>query len=119
MNSFQTNYSLDTRKEEATRIMTKYTGKIPIIVNRGSKTDIADIGKKKFLVPADLTISQFTSVIRKRIKLDASQAMFIFIKSDDTEILPLQSAIIESVYNTYKNEDGFLYITYAGENVFG
>jgi GABA(A) receptor-associated protein len=45
--------------------------------------------------------------------------MFIFIKSDDTEILPLQSAIIESVYNTYKNEDGFLYITYAGENVFG
>tara|TARA_Y100000590_G_scaffold469729_1_gene659376 strand:- start:2822 stop:3181 length:360 start_codon:yes stop_codon:yes gene_type:complete len=119
MNSFQKSYSLNTRKEESNRIMTKYEGKIPIIVNRGYKADIADIDKKKFLVPGDLTIAQFTSVIRKRIKLGSEQAIFIFVKSNDKEIIPLQSASVESIYHSNKNEDGFLYITYAGENVFG
>jgi GABA(A) receptor-associated protein len=33
------------------------------------KSDIATIDKKKYLVPADLTVGQFVYVIRKRIKL--------------------------------------------------
>ncbi len=42
-------------------------------------TNIPDIDKKKYLVPADLTVGQFVYVIRKRIKLPAEKAIFIFI----------------------------------------
>lgn len=42
------------------------------------------IDKKKYLVPADLTVGQFVYVIRKRIKLSPEKAIFIFVN----EILP-------------------------------
>ena len=54
---------------------------------------MADIDKKKFLVPGDLTgaaalplrtltraVAQFTFVVRKRIKLMQEQALWIFVE---------------------------------------
>jgi GABA(A) receptor-associated protein len=52
-----------------------------VIVERADKTDIPDIDKKKYLVPADLTVGQFVYVIRKRIKLSPEKAIFIFVKN--------------------------------------
>jgi hypothetical protein len=52
-----------------------------VIVERAEKTDIPDIDKKKYLVPADLTVGQFVYVIRKRIKLSPEKAIFIFVKN--------------------------------------
>ncbi|KAE8956555.1 hypothetical protein PR001_g31694, partial [Phytophthora rubi] len=45
------------------------------------RSDIPDIDKKKFLVPADLTVGQFVYVIRKRIKLSPEKAIFIFVNN--------------------------------------
>ena len=39
-----------------------------MIVEKAEKSDISDIDKQKYLVPADLTVGQFVYVIRKRIK---------------------------------------------------
>jgi GABA(A) receptor-associated protein len=66
-------------------------------------------------VPADLTVGQFVYVIRKRIKLSAEKAIFIFVKDQ----LPPAAALMSSIYEEHKDEDGFLYITYSGENTFG
>jgi GABA(A) receptor-associated protein len=73
------------------------------------KSDIATIDKKKYLVPADLTVGQFVYVIRKRIKLSPEKAIFIFVD----EVLPPTAALMSSIYEEHKDEDGFLYITYA------
>ena len=62
------------------------------------KSDIATIDKKKYLVPADLTVGQFVYVIRKRIKLSPEKAIFIFID----EVLPPTSAAMLSVYSEHK-----------------
>ena len=35
----------------------------------------------RYLVPADLTVGQFVYVVRKRIKLGAEKAIFIFVKN--------------------------------------
>eukprot|EP00494_Astrolonche_serrata_P022400 UN22657 len=35
----------------------------------------------RFLVPADLTVGQFVYVIRKRIKLQPEQAIFLFVNT--------------------------------------
>ena len=73
------------------------------------KSDIPTIDKKKYLVPSDLTVGQFCYVIRKRIKLAPEKAIFIFVN----EVLPPTAALMSSIYEEHKDEDGFLYITYA------
>lgn len=69
----------------------------------------------RYLVPADLTVGQFVYVVRKRIKLSAEKAIFIFVKN----ILPPTAAMMSAIYEEHKDEDGFLYMTYSGENTFG
>ena len=55
-------------------------------------------------------------MFRKRIKLDSSQALFIFFDKDIVNT----SMTMQHVYNQYKNkDDGMLYATYGGENTFG
>lgn len=74
----------EKRKAEAERIRQKYPDRIPVICEKVEKSDIPTIDKKKYLVPADLTVGQFVYVIRKRIKLSPEKAIFIFVN----EILP-------------------------------
>jgi GABA(A) receptor-associated protein len=127
----------------------KYSDRIPVICEKVEKSDIATIDKKKYLVPADLTVGQFVYVIRKRIKLSPEKAIFIFVD----EVLPPTAALMSSIYEEHKDEDGylslfpplhllivvnpkhgnsrketttnpnpanrFLYISYSGENTFG
>ena len=49
------------------------------------------------------------------MKLPPEQALFIFINST----IYTSKTLISKVYEERKSEDGFLYITYAGENTFG
>jgi GABA(A) receptor-associated protein len=75
---------LEKRQTEAERIRQKYPDRIPVICEKVDKSDIPTIDKKKYLVPADLTVGQFVYVIRKRIKLSPEKAIFVFVN----EILP-------------------------------
>lgn len=115
MSRFKAEHQLDKRKAEAARIKEKYPDRIPVIVEKAEKSDIPDIDKKKYLVPSDLTVGQFVYVIRKRIKLSPEKAIFIFVRN----VLPPTAALMSSIYEDHRDEDGFLYITYSGENTFG
>ena len=114
--SFKTQHPLEKRKEESTKILTKYPGKIPIIVEKNNRTNMPDISKNKFLAPSDLTIGQFLVVIRNRIDITEHEALFLFVNNN---ILPPTSAMLSQLYNDYKDEDNFLYVTYCSENTFG
>ncbi|KAK7185372.1 autophagy protein 8 [Paraphaeosphaeria sporulosa] len=106
---FKDEHPFEKRKAEAERIRQKYNDRIPVICEKVEKSDIATIDKKKYLVPADLTVGQFVYVIRKRIKLSPEKAIFIFVD----EVLPPTAALMSSIYEEHKDEDGFLYITYS------
>ncbi|KAL5972606.1 riboflavin kinase [Asimina triloba] len=121
---------------------------LQVIVERAEKTDIPEVDKKnssllehyniivvllkaygkttvydfckllndyRYLVPADLSLGQFVYVIRKRMDLSPEKAIFIFVNN----ILPPTAALMSSIYEENKDEDGFLYMTYSGENTFG
>lgn len=105
----------DKRAAESARIRGKYGDRVPVIVERAEKSDIPTLDKKKYLVPADLTVGQFVYVIRKRIKLSAEKAIFIFVNNT----LPPTAALMSAIYEEHKDEDGFLYVTFSGENTFG
>lgn len=112
---FKDDHSLEHRKEESARIRAKFSDRIPVICERVEDSDIPNIDKRKYLVPSDLTVGQFVYVIRRRIHLPSEKAIFIFVK----DILPPTAALMSTIYDQYKDEDGFLYVVYSGENTFG
>eukprot|EP00455_Lapot_gusevi_P043664 TRINITY_DN5340_c0_g1_i4.p1 TRINITY_DN5340_c0_g1~~TRINITY_DN5340_c0_g1_i4.p1 ORF type:complete len:103 (-),score=23.29 TRINITY_DN5340_c0_g1_i4:279-587(-) len=98
------------------KIRNKYPDRIPVIVDKAAGSDVPPLDKKKFLVPADLTVSQFLTVIRKRLQLTPEKSIFIYCNNT----LPCSSAMMATIYEQYKDRnDGFLYVTYSSENTFG
>ncbi|ORX43810.1 autophagy-related protein 8 precursor [Piromyces finnis] len=115
MSKFKEEHPFEIRKEESERMRKKYPDRIPCIVEKSERSDIDNIDKVKFLVPSDLNIGQFVYVIRKRIKLNPDKAIYIFINGT----LPPTAAQMSLIYDEHKDDDGFLYVKYAGENGFG
>jgi GABA(A) receptor-associated protein len=113
---FKKKYPLEKRRRESSRIMKKYSSRVPVICERAGTTDVPLIDKHKYLVPNDLSMAQFIFVIRRRLKLDASKAIFLFVNKN---IIPSNSASLGELYEEYKSKDNFLYMTYSGENTFG
>ena len=111
---FKNANSFEKRKKESDRILAKYPNRIPIICERITD-NVPKIDRTKYLCPDDLTVSSFMFVIRKRLKLEPEKALYFFINS---KILPC-TKLLADVYEKEKNEDGFLYINYAGESTFG
>ena len=116
MSSFKKKYPFQDRCEESYKVLNKYIDRIPIICEKSStQTQLPDIDKHKYLVHKDLTLGQFMYVIRKRMNLKAEEAIFLFVSNN----IPSSSSIVSDLYNRYKDPDGFLYMQYAKENVFG
>jgi GABA(A) receptor-associated protein len=116
MSSFKKKYAFQDRCEESYKVLNKYIDRIPIICEKSStQTQLPDIDKHKYLVHKDLTLGQFMYVIRKRMNLKAEEAIFLFV----SDTIPPSSSIIRDIYNKHKDHDGFLYMQYSKENVFG
>jgi GABA(A) receptor-associated protein len=127
ISSYRKKYSIAERRNEMSRIRTKYQDRIPIIVSKDQNCKLNNIIKEKYLVPEDLTIGQFMVIIRNKASLSAEEAINLFIIDyENNPILVQSSATVGSVYNKYvsefknsKNYDGYLYFVYTSENVFG
>jgi len=106
-----------SRKEEVMAIKSKFPTKIPLIVERYHKErNLPMLDKSKFLVPEDITMSQFLVIIRNRIKVKPNQALYLIISNRSMLSMSLTMA---QAYEAHGDEDGFLYITYASQEVFG
>ncbi|XP_020964411.1 autophagy-related protein 8C-like [Arachis ipaensis] len=98
--SFKMEHPIERRQAEASRIREKYPDRIPVRFG---------------FCCLYVTVGQFVYVVRKRIKLSPEKAIFIFVKN----VLPPTAAMMSAIYEENKDEDGFLYMTYSGENTFG
>lgn len=117
MPTFKEKFSFARRHDEAHRIMEKYPNRFPIICEKDIRSkDIPDIDRSKYLVPHDLSIANFMYIIRKRIHIRAEKSIYLFV---DNRVMPATSHLIADLYYKYHDDDGFLYIKYAGESTFG
>ena len=66
-------------------------------------------------MPSDLTAYHLAYIVRKRLKFKEHDALFLYCGNI---LLKSDSSMIQ-VYNSRKDPDGFLYLTYAQETVFG
>jgi GABA(A) receptor-associated protein len=113
---FKKKFTLEQRKEECGKMLEKFPERLPIIVEAAPGCKLPAMDRKKFLVPTDIVLGQFIQIIRKRINMNQTEALFVFVANDT--LCPVTSQI-SNIYSAHKDEDGFLYITYANENTFG
>jgi GABA(A) receptor-associated protein len=138
-------HSLEQRRFESERIRRRYPDRIPVIVQPLSSSSsssssilstslfrsfsssssssscneitLARLDNEKFLVPSELSFGQFAYNIRRRLRLRAEHALFFYIGVYGKQ--PILSSTMEVLYNENKDTDGFLYVCYADEKVFG
>ena len=110
--TFKTKYSFQKRQEEARDISLKYPSRLPVIIEKSKDSSLEQIDKFKYLVPRDLTLGQLIFVLRKRLTISASEAIYIF---HDKSIPALSTLMGELT----QDDDGFIYLTYTGEVTFG
>lgn len=116
--SFKDEFSLEKRKAESENLMSKYPNRIGIIVEqeKSNNSVIPPIDKRKYAVYNDMKFSSFMNVIRNRLKLSPEIALIFFVNGSN---ILTGNQIMSEIYNQYKDEDGFIYIKYTGENTFG
>jgi GABA(A) receptor-associated protein len=116
MGNYRKNVPFDERKLKAALILKQHLDRVPVVVECSEQLQSTyPLNKNKFIVPIDLTLSQFIFVIRKHMKLDPSHAIFVFINN---KMHPI-TAIMGNLYQDQKDEDGFMYLNIFHESTFG
>ncbi len=112
---FKDEHDEESRFQESSKIILKYPTRIPIVVEKHDNCIFENINKNKYLVPKDMAMNQFMFIIRKRIKLDPSQTLFVMVNNS----LVSGAEVLGNIYENKKDTDGFLYVKYSSENTFG
>ncbi|KAB1213768.1 Autophagy-related protein 8i [Morella rubra] len=115
MTTFKEQYSFEERLEDSKNISVKYPDRVPVIIERYSRTDLPEMEKKKYLVPRDISVGQFIHILSSRLHLTPGKALFVFVQNT----LPQTASLMDSLYQSYKEDDGFLYMCYSSEKTFG
>jgi len=118
MSHFKKQHTFDEMKICSSEIRRRHPNRIPVIVeveNSWYRSELPTLDKNKYLLPYDLTMGQFSYVIRKRLKLDSSKAIFLMVNG----MLPPTSDTISSLDSRYCDDTGYLFFTACAENTFG
>ena len=114
---FKQRRSFTARLAESSDTREKFPTKIPVIVERYVKEKTLPLmDKTKFLISKGISMSQFAAIIRDRMSLTSTQSLFIFINKAS---MISMSTTFGEVYDELKDDDGFIYVTYASQESFG
>ena len=107
------NMPLEKRKQHADSLIRENPSRVPILIQNEKGT--LQIKKKEYSVPKQFKVVHFTATLRKQVSLDPENALYLYVQNH----LLKQDRFIAEVYDQYKCEDGFLYITVSDIPVLG
>lgn len=110
---FKEKYTLEERKKQSLNIFNKYKDSIPIYIDFTNFSKTTE--KSKFVIPNGFTIGQLLTAIRMKMSLNPASALFLFINN---RLIPV-TTVVSTLYETNKDDDGFLYVCCSEENTFG
>ena len=110
---FKEKYTLEERQKQSLNIFNKYKDSIPIYIDFTNFSKTTE--KSKFVIPNGFTIGQLLTAIRMKMSLNPASALFLFINN---RLIPV-TTVVSTLYETNKDDDGFLYVSCSEENTFG
>lgn len=114
---FKQRKPFETRRLEVENIRRKFPTKVPVVVERYSReANLPIMDKTKFLVPQELTIMNFAIIIKNRLGIPSNRAFYFVVNNQS---MASTSKTVAEIYREHKEEDGFLYMTYASQEMFG
>ena len=93
-------------------VIRRHPDRVPVQIHDESDFDV---DRKKYLIPKDMSLRDFITYIRKRIKLRPCEALFIIMG----DILPPISSTFGDLYREHADDDKLLYIILKKESTFG
>ena len=105
--------SLSQRTMRGERLREKHPNMLPVIVSNFK--DMPKLDKEKYLVPKDLLLGQLISIVKHRLKIKPSEGIMVYVNDC---ILPTCSTM-SVIFDAHASPEGFLYLKYSKENVFG
>lgn len=122
--SFKKAHTLAERTEMANQLRIKYPSKVLVIVEpRG--TDLPPPQRIKYLAEETMSVGQLLSTIRncsipRQENGNSDKSIYILISTGQHQgIVPNPTLLMVELYQKYKQEDGFVYVEYMLESVFG
>ena len=77
---------LEERKKKADDLISKNTGRYPLILEKAERSKMKDLKKAKYLVPKNFKISHLTNMVKNESMLLADQSLHLSI--NNTVLLP-------------------------------
>jgi len=92
----------------------KHPDRIPVQLTQqpGDRLPKLPANKKMFLVPADLSVGQFNYVIRRRLSIEPTQALFLSLVDGDQSMAMMMT--MRELDNRHADADGLLHMVYSG-----
>jgi GABA(A) receptor-associated protein len=97
------------------KIVQRYPNRIPVFIDKSSKSNLESLKKNKYLVNSNMTLGEYMFYIRKEINLSSSKALFFYFNNN----LESCSNTMGALFKKHKNKDYVLVIVYDTENTFG
>ena len=132
--AFQDQTSFAERARIGAKARERFPMRAPIIVQRHQHSDLrrdhedppVEVGNgdaprpyMKLLVPLDMHMGALQFLIRRRLRMSPTRALFFFVHNDGNYHLVHGGMRISDVYGTHAADDALLYIVYAFESTFG
>jgi len=92
-----------------------YPNHVFVKIHKVSSCNLPELQKEKFIISKYINLSQLNFILRKKLKLDSTQALFLFCGNK----IPVPHTTIDELWITYPSDDDFLHIQYSSENTFG
>ena len=106
---YKQDHSLEERLKESSKILQNHYNRMPVICEVAPNSKLPPLRKTKYLVPGDMSLTQFQFLIRRNLDLNELSALYLIAKN----ITLTGDTTMREIYNIYKDkEDKFLYIYY-------
>lgn len=111
---FKESMGFDDRRAWFLSLISKHENKIPVVIEIDVRSTLKFFSFKLTLKPT-AQISMLTKIIRDKIQLSNSEAIFLFCGN----ISLAGNKVLGETYEKYRDKDGFLYIVVGNIETFG
>ena len=126
---FKEQLSFEERKRKAEELLSTYPERIPMIIEKDrtllekerseentNEKIIPNTTKTKFLISKTDIVDNIIILVKNQLQISSEQAIFLLANN---KYALSGNSLMSTVYKKYKDEDGFLYLTFVFESVWG